>query len=122
MSDMESKMQERYDALPYLELEAEIERLERGRDIQKGNAERWEKLAIQYKREIERLENEIKAAIPHNQERLHEMNRLRDELKQANADRKKDCVDFFRWFWNAPGTNTEQGYDEWLAALETDDE
>ena len=27
MSDMESKMHERYSALPYLELEAEIERL-----------------------------------------------------------------------------------------------
>jgi len=32
-----------------------IAELERGRDIQKGNAERWEALAMQYKREIERL-------------------------------------------------------------------
>jgi predicted RNase H-like nuclease (RuvC/YqgF family) len=32
-----------------------IEALERGRDIQKNNAKRWEELALQYKRENERL-------------------------------------------------------------------
>ena len=37
-----------------------------------------------------------------------------DELEKRQADRKQDCVAFFRWFWNAPGTNAEQGYDEWL--------
>ena len=36
MSDMESKMQERYDALPYLELEAEIERLTTELAAEKG--------------------------------------------------------------------------------------
>ncbi len=36
-------------------LTAEVKKLRRGRDIQEGNAERWEILAIKYKREIERL-------------------------------------------------------------------
>ena len=41
-------------------LQDEIERLTAGRDIQKDNAERWEKLALQYKRELERLQTENK--------------------------------------------------------------
>ena len=28
--------------------------------------------------------------------------------------RRKDCIEFFRWWWNQGGTNTEQGYDAWL--------
>ena len=28
---------------------------------------------------------------------------------------KKNAVEFFQWFWNQPGTNAAQGYDEWLA-------
>ncbi len=45
-------------------------------------------------------------------------------IAELEADRKTDCVNFFRWFWNQPGTNAEQGYDEWLKALqqENDDE
>ena len=37
------------------------------------------------------------------------------EIEQLQASRKRDCVDFFRWFWNQPGTNAEQGYDKWLS-------
>ena len=47
------------------------------------------------------------------------MSKAADRLEKLNAERKKDCVDFFRWFWNAPGTNAEQGYDEWRAALDS---
>ena len=39
----------------------EIERLTKGRDIQKDNAKRWEALAMQYKREIERLQARVEA-------------------------------------------------------------
>ena len=37
----------------------QIERLTAGRDIQKDNAKRWEALAMQYKREIERLQARV---------------------------------------------------------------
>ena len=36
-------------------LQERIEELEKGRDIQRGNAKRWEELALQYKRDNERL-------------------------------------------------------------------
>jgi hypothetical protein len=32
----------------------------------------------------------------------------------ANKDElKKVCCEFFRYWWNQPGNNTEQGFDEW---------
>jgi len=37
-----------------------IAALRRGRDIQKGNAERWEDLAMTYKRRIEELEHSLR--------------------------------------------------------------
>ena len=42
-------------------------------------------------------------------------------IEQLEGDKKKDCCDFFRWFWNQPGTNAEQGYDSWIAALKEDE-
>jgi len=39
------------------------------------------------------------------------------QLEAVKRDRKKDCVDFFRWFWNQPGNIVEQGYGEWLKAI-----
>jgi hypothetical protein len=42
----------------------------------------------------------------------------RTRIAELEADRKRDCVDFFRWFWNQPGSNTEQGYDSWLDSKE----
>ena len=30
---------------------------------------------------------------------------------------KRHTIDFFRWWWNQGGTNTEQGYDSWLKTL-----
>ena len=36
-------------------------------------------------------------------------------INELEAERKTDCINFFRWFWNQPGTNAEQGYDKWLA-------
>jgi hypothetical protein len=38
-------------------------------------------------------------------------------IAKLEASRKSDCVDFFRWWWNEPGQNTEQGYDEWRASI-----
>lgn len=38
-----------------------------------------------------------------------------DEIERLRAERKNDCVEFFRWWWNQPGTNTEKGYDAWCA-------
>jgi hypothetical protein len=55
-----------------------------------------------------------------------EKNRYKQELARVNElgfakyltdRRKRDCVEFFQWFWNQPGTNAEQGYDEWRASL-----
>ena len=36
-------------------------------------------------------------------------------IAELEGERKRDCCEFFRWFWNAPGTNAEQGYDQWKA-------
>jgi len=36
-----------------------------------------------------------------------------DRIEEMEQQRKQDCVAFFHWFWNQPGTNAEQGYDEW---------
>lgn len=38
-------------------------------------------------------------------------------IEKLEAERKSDCVEFFRWFWNAPGTNADQGYDAWREAI-----
>ena len=45
----------------------------------------------------------------------HELNMKNENLRIAEleGERKRDCCEFFRWFWNSPGTNAEQGYDEW---------
>lgn len=36
-----------------------------------------------------------------------------EEIKRLRNERKRDCVDFFRWWFNQPGSNTEQGYEQW---------
>ena len=45
---------------------------------------------------------------------LDTMQALLDRNRVLEGERKHDCVAFFRWFWNQPGTNAEQGYDAWL--------
>lgn len=54
-----------------------------------------------------------------NDERLMRLKNesLQSRIAELEADRKRDCCAFFRWFWNSPGTNAEQGYDEWTAPL-----
>jgi len=42
-------------------------------------------------------------------------------IEELEAERKRDCCAFFRWWWNQPGTNTEDGYDQWLAAAQKED-
>lgn len=41
-----------------------------------------------------------------------------ETLKQCNDDLfagyRQHAIDFFQWWWNKPGTNTEQGYAEWV--------
>ena len=44
-----------------------------------------------------------------------ENERLEARVADLEGARKRDCCAFFRWFWNAPGTNAEQGYDQWKA-------
>jgi YesN/AraC family two-component response regulator len=34
-------------------------------------------------------------------------------LLKSKAELKKICCDYFRWWWNQPGTNTEQGFEKW---------
>lgn len=48
---------------------------------------------------------------------IYELERLSAEIRQLQEDRKRDCVDFFRWWHNQPGSNTEQGYEEWVASV-----
>jgi len=36
-------------------------------------------------------------------------------IDELEASRKSDCVDFFRWWWNELGSNTDDGYDQWLS-------
>ena len=33
--------------------------------------------------------------------------------EQLEKDLKKHCTEFFYWWYNQGGTNTEQGFDEW---------
>lgn len=47
------------------------------------------------------------------------MKLLSDEAYFAAISIKDDClkeicINFFRWWYNQPGQNTEQGFDQWL--------
>ena len=45
-----------------------------------------------------------------------EFNQLQAEWINRSMDKdtaKKMATDFFRWWYNQPGTNTDQGFDEW---------
>ena len=44
-------------------------------------------------------------------EKLSEVEAENERLKD---NFKKSACRFFRWWWNQPGTNTEQGFDEWF--------
>jgi hypothetical protein len=50
--------------------------------------------------------------------RLSTLRKAEGRIAELESERKNDCINFFRWFWNQPGTNADQGYDEWLKALE----
>ena len=72
------------------------------------------------KYEIERLEAEVSkwkyvAADYEISCTQQHVDRLEARVAELEGERKRDCCEFFRWFWNAPGTNAEQGYDEWKA-------
>jgi hypothetical protein len=43
--------------------------------------------------------------------------RLRGKYVLAYEELRKVCCDFFRSWWNTPGSNTDQGFDAW--ALKT---
>ena len=53
----------------------------------------------------------------HNAAGICHVSELEEHITELKAQRKSDCVNFFRWFWNQPGTNADQGYDEWITAL-----
>jgi len=36
-----------------------------------------------------------------------------DDLPRTEIKLKDICTTFFRYWWNAPGNNTSQGYDKW---------
>jgi hypothetical protein len=40
---------------------------------------------------------------------------LQGTLAVMKMSRRRDCVDFFRWWWNQAGMNTELGYSQWIA-------
>lgn len=75
--------------------------------------------------EIERLtaENEVLrednlTLMATNAEQFKDSERLQARVEKLESERKRDCVAFFQWWWNQPGSNTAQGYDEWIAATE----
>ncbi|HHS84306.1 MAG TPA: hypothetical protein ENK38_05175 [Gammaproteobacteria bacterium] len=68
--------------------------------------------------EIERLKNETihdpnghGALILSLQNKCERLQKLCDE---RGRNMKKHAVDFYRWWHNQPGTNTDQGYDTWI--------
>lgn len=34
--------------------------------------------------------------------------------KAEDEEMKKNCINFYYWWHNQSGTNTEQGYEEWI--------
>jgi hypothetical protein len=40
---------------------------------------------------------------------------LQSVVEKTDADWRTECISFFRWWWNQDGTNTERGYDDWVA-------
>ena len=65
--------------------------------------------------EIERLTAELDRV---EREYDDKCDALQARIEALEGERKRDCVAFFQWWWNQPGSNTAQGYDEWLAATE----
>lgn len=51
-----------------------------------------------------------------------EISQLQAEIERLKSERKEHAVAFFRWWWNQGGTNTEDGYDEFIALQEKKDE
>ena len=55
----------------------------------------------------------------------HDAEYTRSDLVITKAEARQLAIDFFHWFWNQPGTNAEQGFDEfypkWLADKEGDE-
>jgi len=39
---------------------------------------------------------------------------VEEKIAELKEERKQDCIDFFYWWWNQLGQNTDQGYDKWL--------
>ncbi len=37
-----------------------------------------------------------------------------ERVTEPEENKKQDAVTFFQWWWNQPGSNTEQGYDQWI--------
>ena len=71
---------------------------------------------------IEQLEERIK--VLQNSAHIQRKSKIEHQarIEQLEGGRKKDCVAFFRWFWNQPGTNAEQGYDSWQESLQEQDD
>ena len=71
---------------------------------------------------IDEVENWHNLGINHNEPELwaeyanENIQTLFERIAELETQIKSDCVNFFRWFWNQPGTNAEQGYDKWLAS------
>jgi len=45
---------------------------------------------------------------------------LNENPKSNKDELKKSHCEFFRWWWNQPGQNTEQGYDDWIKSKENE--
>ena len=71
--------------------------------------------------EIERLTALVEVRDRELYDSIEDTYKANKRIAKLEADRKQDCIDFFRWFWNAPGTNAEQGYDAWAALQEKPD-
>ena len=79
--------------------------------------------------EVERLKQELETdgtvSVSDHQDTLHREVREYERAEKAEAqnkvlreERKADCTAFFYWWYNQPGSNTDQGYDQWLTDTE----
>ena len=67
---------------------------------------------------IEKAEIEVKKLSGRLRRRGHKYEKLSKERDRLRDGMKKHTVDFFYWWYNQPGTNTDKGYDAYIETLE----
>jgi hypothetical protein len=63
-------------------------------------------------REVHEEIDLLKCALKASEARVRDLEAKSGTIE--SEDLKIICTDFYRWWHNQPGTNTDQGFDEWL--------